>query len=165
MPSEEYLLCVQAIMKMPAEDLPYIQGVLQEAMKKQGAGFGGKADSIDTAVLAQRSLKLLNTNSELTGWEMALTAGVLLQFGEFSGAESSEVTFDSRSITGELRRYPSRTIANITSAMDSLVDRNLVEVVDGARDKGAHRSFRITVKGQIEAQKLCDKHFKQLGAA
>ncbi len=165
MPSEEFLLSVQAIMKMPAEDLPYLQGVLQEAMRKHGVSAGGKADSIDTAALAQRSLKLLNTNNELTGWEMALLAGVLLQFGEFSGAESSEVTFDSRSITGELRRYPARTIANITSAMDSLVDRNLVEVVDGARDKGAHRSYRITVKGQTEAHRLCEKNLKHSGAA
>jgi hypothetical protein len=165
MPSEEFFLSVQAIMKMPAEDLPYLHGVLQEAMRKQGLPMTAKGEVIDTSLLTQRALQLLNEKVELTGWEMALLAGVLLQFGDFTGADGSEISFESRSITGELRRYPHRNIANITSVMDSLVERVLVEVADGVRDKGAHRSYRITPKGQSEAHKLCEKNLRSAGAA
>jgi hypothetical protein len=157
MPSEEFFQCVQAIMKMPAEDLPYLHGVLQESMRRHGVPLTAKGEMIDTGALAQRALSVLNGGGELTGWEMALLAGVLLQFGQFSGAEGGEVVFDSRAITGELRRYQNRGIANITSVMDILTERLLVEVADGVRDKGAHRSFRLTGKGQGEAFRICEK--------
>ncbi len=163
MPSEEFFQSVQAIMKMPAEDLPYLHGVIQEAMRKHGVLPTAKSEGADPAILAQRAIKLLNTEAELMGWEMALLAGVLLQFGDFSGAEQPEGTFDSRSITGELKRYAGRSIANITSSMDTLVERSFAEV--SARDKGAHRSYRITPKGQAEAGKIWDRQQLQSAGA
>lgn len=164
MPSEEFFRSVQAIMKMPAEDLPYLYGVLTEAMRTQGLPVTTKGEMINTGLLVQQAMKLLNSKIELTGWEMALLAGVILQFGDFAGNGQMDVTFDSRSITGELRRYPERNISNITSVTDSLRERNFIEDAEAAREKGAHRSFKVTIRGQNEVLKLWDRHEKSLAA-
>lgn len=163
MPSEEFFNCVQAVMKMPTDDLPYLHVIVTEAMRKQGIPITAQGQQINTAVLTANAVKLLQSGVELTGWETALLAGVILQFGGFTGAGVSEAAFDSRSITGELRRYPDRTIANITSATDSLRERGLLEE-DGTREKGAHRTFRLSLKGQNEALKLWDRHATSVAA-
>lgn len=164
MPSEEFFRSLQSIMKMPPEDLPYLHGVIVEQMKLAGLPMTPSGDVINTSDLVKKSVTLLNSKADLTGWEMALLAGVILQYGGFNGGSAGEGTFDSRSITGELRRYEDRTIANITSATDSLRERGLVDEMDSAREKGAHRSFRLNVKGQNEALKLCSRHEKSAAA-
>lgn len=163
MPSEEFFSCVQAVMKMPVGDLPYLHAVVTEAMRKQGIPVTGQGQPINTETLTNNAMMLLQSTVDLTGWETALLAGVILQFGGFTGSGVSEAAFDSRSITGELRRYPNRGIANITSATDSLRERGLLEE-DGTREKGAHRTFRLSPKGQNEALRLWDRHASAVAA-
>ncbi len=152
MPSDQLVRAVEAINGMPVEELPYLEMILRQAILRSGANPGGIGSPLmDTQDLAQKSADTLrDTGADLTGWEMALLAGVMLQYGTQFNLGMDE--FESRQVTGELRRY-TRTLSNITSAMDSLVERELVEVVSDIK-KRSHKSFRVTPKGRTEAMRI-----------
>jgi hypothetical protein len=163
MPSDDFFRSVQAILKMPADDLPYLYGVITERMRTLNLPVGQVGESLDVETLTKRVLELLQSKVDLTGWETALMAAVVVQFGGFGdGAEDS---FDSRAVTSELRRYAHRSIANITSAMDSLRERSFVEATDSSKEKGAHKSYRINHRGLQEASKILDRSLKSAHAA
>ena len=165
MASEGFLLCVREIMKMSPEDLDHLQGVVLAAMETKGLAQMARPPAIDLPDLVKKAMDLLHSTAELTGWEMALLAGTVVQYGGFNTTGAEEAGIESRAITAELRRYTPRTIANITSVTDSLRERGLIDESDaGAREKGAHRSFRINYKGQQEALKIWSRFEKSMAA-
>ena len=165
MASEGFLLCVREIMKMSPDDLDHLQGVVLAAMETKGLTQTARPPAIDFPDLVKKAMALLHSSAELTGWEMALLAGAVVQYGGFNAAGAVEADIESRAITAELRRYTPRNIANITSVTDSLRERGLIDESDaGAREKGAHRSFRINYKGQQEVLKIWGRFEKSLAA-
>lgn len=153
-PSPNFLKILAMLPQLTGSELKYLSAMVGAYAGKSGA----EADELQLVVpdetRAERALQLLRTSETLSGPENALLASVVTQYGtQYGGGQ--EDAFDSRSITQELRRVNS-TISNITSVMDSLVEKNWVENLDEGR-KGSHREYRLTQRGAAEALKICKR--------
>lgn len=134
-------------------------------MARRGIEMPETGSKIDPQEIAKRAMDTLRKGENLVGWEMALLAGVLTVFGTQYGL-GQEDFFASRDVTNELNRLE-KSIANITTVMDTLVERGLVENAESESRKGAHKSFKVTSRGQAEVlriwQRICNSEKK--GAA
>lgn len=152
--SEEFFQCFQLALKLSPDELSSHYTLVENLLKSKGMAPQTAAETVDFQALVKKCVALLNSEMELLGWEMALLAGEILQNGNFSGAPIPAESFESRGITGELRRYDNRSIANVTSVMDTLKEKGFAEETDNAREKGAHRSYRINTRGHAEVMKI-----------
>lgn len=165
MADSPYLHCTSQIAKLTLEELTSLQALVLMAMQAKSYTGLTALPAIDLEDLVKKAMQLLNSPLDLTGWETALLVGVVVQCGGFYDASSTDDAIDSRSITMELRRYAPRSIANITSVIDTLRERNFLEEAAAAsREKGAHRTFRINLRGQQEALKIWGRCEKSLAA-
>jgi DNA-binding MarR family transcriptional regulator len=152
-PSPNFRQIMALLPKLSGVDLQYLAVMLPGYLAKAGIADTEDLQLVPTGEeLAGKVLKLLKSPENLSGPESALLAGVLTQYGAQFGLGSDEA-FESRVVTQELRRE-NRTLSNITSVMDSLVERGLVEHLDEGK-KGTHREYRVTPKGCTEAAKIC----------
>ncbi|MBP7948354.1 MAG: hypothetical protein KA004_01775 [Verrucomicrobiales bacterium] len=152
MPSEYFFRALDAVYGTPDEDLPYLYGVLTKEMSRRGMRMPETGGLTPQEELAGKAMVTLQRGDNLVGWEMALLAGVVTLFGTQFGKGEVEA-FASRDVTNELNRVQ-KTIANITSVMDTLQERGLVETVEGDAKKGAHKSFKVTAKGEAETMRI-----------
>ncbi len=152
-PSPEFLQILSLLPKLEDLERNYLFSVLRSYP-------GVSLDPEDLQImpsgedLARRALKILRSESSLTGPENALLAAVLIQHGAEFGLGAAN--FDSRTVTQELRRE-GRPISNITTVMDSLLDKGFVEIPAefDKSSKGTHREYVLTSRGLSDALRLC----------